>query len=218
MFHRIRERGYPLDPSCVLWFPFYRYGLEQSRIWDGSQNDNSGLIHSVWPDNYAMSVGYEGQGWHFTWKASHVTHTAINLAKVHTLHYWLRRTEALGIVHGGVADDMVQITDTTVGYSAGAGTIVAVSHNGDAYTSMKTLISIRRVSTKVNFYQNGAQIGVEQTMGEDNDLTLTDVGRDSDDSNWGFSGTIYEVAAFSIDQGELGVKNFFEMTRRIQGI
>ena len=42
MYDRIRQRGFSLDKRCVLWMPFYRYGLEQSRIWDYSFDNLSG--------------------------------------------------------------------------------------------------------------------------------------------------------------------------------
>ncbi|GAH57801.1 unnamed protein product, partial [marine sediment metagenome] len=141
---------------------------------------------------------------------------SINLGKIHTLHYWLTRIGDNGMVHGGVEDYHVRISDTTVGYAANA--IVGDAHNGPASTAIKTLISIRRVGTAVTFYQDGLQIGAEWILANDTDLTLTDVGRESDTQDPTFDGIIFEIAVFDIDQGRIGVRNFFEMTRRIQGI
>lgn len=208
MFDKIRRRGFALDPSCVLWMPFYRMGTEQSRIWDYSFDNLSGAITESTP---------VGGGWYFDGTDDRVVHASFTLHKLHTMHYWLKRDGDTGIIHGGAADYGVQITDTTVGYTAAAGSIVAVSHNGDGPTSQKTLISVQRVLDKVTFYQDGLLIGTEQTLPVNDNQTLTDVGRYSTPSDY-FEGTIYEVAIFDIAQGAVGIRNHFEMTRRIQGI
>ena len=208
MFDRIRQRGFPLDPTCVLWMPFYRYGTEQSRIWDYSFDNLSGAIAESTPVDF---------GWYFDGTDDRVTHASLALTKLHTMHYWLKCDGDDELVHGGAADYGVKITDTTVGYTAAAGSVVAVSHNGDATTKVKTLISIQRVLDKVTFYQDGLLIGTEQTLPVNDNQTLTDVGRYSDGSAY-FEGIIYEVAIFHIAQGAVGIRNHFEMTRRIQGI
>ncbi len=220
MFGELRKRGFVIDPSYKGWWIFHRYGSEQSMIWDYSGNDNHGVIHSVAPAVYELCpTGYEGWGWLFNWKVNgYVTHPAINLGKTHTLHYWFKRLGDGGMVHAGLTDFVgLRISDTTVGYNADC-IPVAELHNGDASTAIKTLISVRRVADKVTFYQDGLQIGSEQTLSEDNDLVLTDIGRESDAQGFTFYGIIYEIAISNIDQGFIGVRNFFEMTRRIQGI
>lgn len=219
MLKELRRRGFVLDPSCQFWFPLYRYGSEQSMIWDYSGNGRHGTISDIVPSVYVMGDGYEGWGWYFDYKnPSYFSHSSLNIGKTYTLHYWLKTSAETGTIHAGAEDYELRITDTTVNHTIGAGNTVAVSHNGSASIAKKTFISVRRVAKAVNFYQDGLQIGEEQTLSEDNDLTLTDVGRDSDEADFGFEGTMYEVAGFNIDQGFIGVRNFFEMTRRIHGI
>jgi len=38
-----------LDPSCVLYLPFYKYGGEQQKIWDMSGYNNHGAIYGAIP-------------------------------------------------------------------------------------------------------------------------------------------------------------------------
>jgi len=52
---RIR-RGFDLDPSCKLYLPFYKYGAEQSKIWDMSGNNNHGTISGAIPSTYPMLI------------------------------------------------------------------------------------------------------------------------------------------------------------------
>jgi hypothetical protein len=216
----LRRRGFVIDASCQFWFPFHRYGSEQSMIWDASGNSRHGTISDIIPSVYTLSpTGYEGWGWYFDFKnPSYMSHSSLNIGKTYTLHYWLKTPAETGTIHAGVEDYELRITDTTVNHTIGVGNTVAVSHNGAASIAKKTLISVRRVAKKVNFYQDGLLIGEEQTLTDDNDLTLTDIGRDSDEADFGFEGTMYEAVGFNVDQGFIGVRNFFEMTRRIQGI
>ena len=212
MFDKIRRRGFALDPSCKLWMPCYRYGSEQAKIWDQSGNQKHGTISGA--------VHVVPSGWYFDGLNDRVVHPSMNLGKLHTLHYWIKRIgDDSGMVHAGAVDyNGLRISDTTVGYSSGAGTAAAETHNGAASTAIKTLISVIRILDKVTFYQNGVQIGVEQIMGgQPDDLTLTDIGRYSDGTSY-FNGVVYEATVFSDNKGFIGVRNFFEMTRQIQGI
>lgn len=176
--------------------------------------------------NYADTAGYtvyfEGEvarGEYLDGTDDRIVHPAVNLAKAHTLHYWIKRIGTNGIVHGGAVDyNGLRISDTTVGYSAGAGTAAAETHNGAISTATKTLMSVIRLADKVTFFQNGVQLGTEQTMGgAPGDLELTDIGRFSNGTIY-FNGIIYEIVCFNDNKGFVGVRNFFEMTRRIQGV
>lgn len=53
------QRGFDLDPSCKLWLPFYKYGAEQTKIWDQSGNNNHGTITGAVPASYPMLSGVE---------------------------------------------------------------------------------------------------------------------------------------------------------------
>jgi hypothetical protein len=48
-------RPYPVDPSCVLYLPFYKYGAEQQKIWDVSGNNNHGTIYGATPGELGWS-------------------------------------------------------------------------------------------------------------------------------------------------------------------
>ncbi len=212
MFDKIRRRGFALDPTCKLWMPFYRYGAEQSLIWDYSGNNYHGAISGA--------IHVVPSEWYFDGSNDRVVHSSINLGKMHTLHYWIKRIgDDSGMVHADSEDyNGLRISDTTVGYSAGAGTAAAETHNGAASTAIKTLISVIRIRDKVTFYQDGKQIGAEQTMGgQPGDLTLTNIGRYAEGTSY-FNGVIYEIVCFNDNKGFIGVRNFFEMTRQIQGI
>lgn len=47
-------RPYPIDPSCILHLPFYKYGAEQLKILDISGNNNHGVITGAIPATYPM--------------------------------------------------------------------------------------------------------------------------------------------------------------------
>jgi hypothetical protein len=209
MYDRIRQRGFALDKRCVLWMPFYRYGTEQSRSWD------YGLDNLVGAATTALPVDF---GWYFDGAAARVEHASTLLGKTHTMHYWIQRDgAAAGVLHGGADEYVVQITDTTVGYSSAPGGIVAVTHNGEASTAKKTLISVQRVIDKIDFFQDGVQIGTQQTLPVVDNMTITDIGRQTTPGDY-FEGIIYEAVVFSGAEGAVKIRNFFERTRRIQGI
>jgi len=209
MYDRIRQRGFPLDDNCVLWMPFYRYGAEMSRIWDYGFDNVSGAYTTALPVDF---------GWYFDGAAARVEHASTLLSKTHTMHYWIQRDGAgAGVLHGGADEYVVQVTDTTVGYSSAAGGIVAVTHNGAASTAKKTLISVQRIVDKILFFQDGVQIGTEQTLPVVDNMTVTDIGRQTAPGDY-FEGIIYEAVVFGDAQGAVKIRNFFEMTRRIQGI
>jgi len=153
-------------------------------------------------------------GWHFDGTNDRVTHDKLNMGKSHTLHYWLIHTGESGIVHGSIADyHGLGVTDTTVSYNAGA-TVVAVSHNGLSSTRTPTLFSVVRSGTSVIFYQDGLQIGLTQTLDANNDLSLSDVGRYSDDTNY-FTGIVFEIVGVSTVDSPLAVMNYYEDTKHL---
>jgi len=47
-------RPYPIDETCKLYLPFYKYGGEQSKIWDLSTSHNDGTISGCVPTSYPM--------------------------------------------------------------------------------------------------------------------------------------------------------------------
>ncbi len=46
---RRRWKPYPVDETCKLYLPFYKYGGEQSKIWDISTSHNDGTITGAVP-------------------------------------------------------------------------------------------------------------------------------------------------------------------------
>ena len=48
--HYYIQRGFELDPAIKLWYPFWLYGAEQTRIIDGSGEGNHGTIVNTVPD------------------------------------------------------------------------------------------------------------------------------------------------------------------------
>jgi hypothetical protein len=52
-------RPYPTDPSCVLHLPFYKYGAEQTKIWDISGNNNHGTITGAVSVTYPLLSGVD---------------------------------------------------------------------------------------------------------------------------------------------------------------
>jgi len=202
---------FDFDPFCKFWLPFLKYGAEQSKIWDQSGNGNHGVISGAVP---AISVDEEF-GWYFDGSDDRVVHPAINLGKLHTLNYWIKRIGDNGNVHaGGLTYCGLRISDTTVGYSSAS--TVAETHNGPASTAKKTLISITRILDKVNFFQDGLHIGEEQTLEQSDNLTLTDFGRYSNGTDY-FNGVIYQAVGYTRIFPAVEIKNYYEMTRLILG-
>ena len=52
-------RPYPVDPSCVLYLPFYKYGGNIQKIWDQSGQGNHGIITGAAPATYPKLSGVE---------------------------------------------------------------------------------------------------------------------------------------------------------------
>jgi len=188
-----------------------------TRAWESVEsgfNPNtitSWSIHSIIPS--------ECIGWYFNGVDDRIVHPSITLTKTHTLHYWLKRTSTddTPVIHGGTADyHGLKITDTTVSYSAAAGSVVAVSHNGVDTTTRNTLFSVTRLLDQVTFYQDGLQICATQTLPVNDNQTLTDLGRYSDGTYY-FNGILYDVLVYSDCHSAQDVRNFYELTRHIYG-
>lgn len=178
------------------------------------QGDDA-LAGSVDNASVQKIIGHEGLGWYFDGTDDRIVHPAINLGKLHTLHYWIKRIGENGNVHAGASTYVgLRVSDTTVGYSSAS--TVAVSHNGAASTAKKTLITVTRILDKVNFYQDGLHIGDEQTLEQGDNLTLTDFGRLSDGTMY-FNGVIYLAVGFTRLYPPLEIKGYYDITRHFLG-
>lgn len=158
-------------------------------------------------------VSYESLGWQFDGVDDRVAHSSLNLGKTHTLHYWVLPQSA-GVVHGGAANyHGLRISGDTVGYNAGTTEVTATSTN----TYRKNLFSVVRNATTVQFFQNGVQIGMDQTLLANNDLTLTDIGRYSNGTSY-FKGVLFEIPAFNLANSAQEIRNYYELTRHVYGV
>jgi len=189
-----------------------------TRAWENVEAGFNPNTITSWSINSVIPS--ECIGWYFDGVDDRIVHPSITLTKTHTLHYWLKRTSTddTPVIHGGVADyHGLKITDTTVSYSAAAGSVVAVSHNGVDTTTRNTLFSVTRLLDQVTFYQDGLQIGATQTLPVNDNQTLTDLGRYSDGTYY-FNGTLHDVLVYSDCHSAQEVRNYFELTRHIYAI
>jgi len=154
-------------------------------------------------------------GWYFDDVDDLVAHPSINFGKTHTLLYWLRSfANAKDIIHGGAANYHVAIDGTNIYYNAGA-TELSQAHGGR--TGNPTMIGIRRSGTTVQFFKNGVQIGVDQTLDANNDLTLTTLGS-YDTPGTFLGGVIQEGIGFNVTKAVQEYRNYYELTRAKYGV
>lgn len=166
-----------------------------------------------WKINSAIPS--QGMGWYFDDVDDRIVHPSINFGKTHTLLYWLQSfANAKDIVHGGAANNHVAIDGTNLYYNAGA-TELSQAHGGGFRNS--TLVGIVRSGTTVQFFKNGVQVGTDQTLDANNDLTLTTLGS-YDTPGTFMGGVISENEGFNRALSAVEIRNYFELTRHRYGI
>ena len=154
-------------------------------------------------------------GWYFDDVDDRIVHTSINFGKTHTLLYWLQSfANAKDIIHGGAANNHVAIDGTNIYYNAGA-TELSQAHGGGMGNS--TMVGIVRSGTTVQFFKNGIQVGTDQTLNANNDLTLTTLG--SYDTPGSFlGGVILHTIGFNRALSAQEIRDYYELTRSRYGV
>lgn len=154
-------------------------------------------------------------GWYFDDVDDRIAHPSINFGKTHTLLYWLRSfANAKDIIYGGAANNHVAIDGTNLYYNAGA-TELSQAHGGGINNS--TMIGIVRSGTTVQFFKNGVQVGADQTLDANNDLTLTTL-CSYDTPGTFYGGAFMESIGFTRALSAQEIRSYFELTRGQYGI
>jgi len=149
-------------------------------------------------------------GWYFDDVDDRIAHPSINFGKTHTLLYWLRSfANAKDIIHGRAANNHVAIDGTNLYYNAGA-TELSQAHGGGIGNS--TMIGIARSGTTVQFFKNGIQVGADQVLDANNDLTLTTLGS-YDTPGTFLGGVIPENLGFNRTLSAQEIRNYYELTK-----
>lgn len=153
-------------------------------------------------------------GWYFDDTDDLVVHPSINFGTTHTLLYWLRSfASAKDIIHGGATNYHIAIDGTSLYYNAGA-TELSQTHSGGIANPI--MIGIVRSGTTVQFFKNGVQVGTDQTIDANNDLTLTTLGS-YDTPGTFFSGVMLENEGFTRALSAQEMKSYFDNSRHIYG-
>lgn len=149
-------------------------------------------------------------GWYFDDVNDLIAHPSINFGKTHTLLYWIRSfANAKDIIHGGAANYHVAIDGTNLYYNAGA-TELSQAHGGGMGNPI--MIGVVRSGTTVQFFKNGIQVGSNQTLDANNDLTLTTIGS-YDTPGTCFGGVALEDIGFNRALSAQEIRNYYELTR-----
>lgn len=179
-----------------------------TRDWASTESGFDPNTIASWKINSVISK--ECIGWYFDDVDDRIVHPSINFGKTQTLFYWLRSfANAKDIIHGGAANNHVAIDVTNLYYNAGA-TELSQAHGGGMNSS--TMIGIVRSGTTVQFFKNGVQVGADQTLDANNDLTLTTL-CSYDTPGTFFGGTILEDKGFTRAFSAQEIRNYYEMTR-----
>jgi hypothetical protein len=154
-------------------------------------------------------------GWYFDDVDDRIVHTSINFGKTHTLLYWLQSfANAKDIIHGGAANNHVAIDGTNIYYNAGA-TELSQAHGGGMGNS--TMVGIVRSGTTVQFFKNGIQVGTDQTLDANNDLTLTTLGSYNTPGSF-LGGVILHTIGFNRALSAQEIRDYYELTRSRYGV
>lgn len=184
-----------------------------TRDWASTESGFDPSTIASWKINRAIPS--ECIGWYFDDVNDLVAHPSINFGTDHTLLYWLRSfANAKDIIHGGATNYHVAIDGTNIYYNVGA-TELSQTHGGGVTNSV--MIGIVRSGTTVQFFKNGIQVGANQTIDANNDLTLTTLGSYNTPGTF-FGGVIMENIGFTRALSAQEIKSYYELTRHIYGI
>jgi len=215
-----------LDPSCVLYLPFYKYGGEQQKIWDISGNNNHGTIYGAAPGTL---------GWSFDGvddKITVIDSTSLRLTSQGTVLLWTRSNFSNAgfeiLLTKGIWDTnnyTVYHSPTNMCYDIGWG------GSGTTYTAaVIPLPSIPKdqwillsfswtTGDTVLGYLNGVFVSQSGTVASSPDTTGKDfiVGM-GDGGGQIYKGNIGEVLIFNRALSAIEVRNYYELTRCRYGV
>ncbi len=207
---RIRHwRPYPVDETCKIYLPLYKYGREQSKVWDISGNNNHGTIVGAIPSP-------NGIGWYFDGGDDHLILTSINLGTIHTILQWFEFAGAFSKTFGfgGATNHYTAWIDNTNFYykAVNAATVALTKTIGEI-----VCLGVSRNGTSVSFYKSGVQIGTVQTLASDDNLVVSAFGS-FDDGTGGGCAVHFEGLAFDRVLSAQEIRNHYELTRGIYSI
>lgn len=145
---------------------------------DSTSNDNDGTSYGSMTSGDLVAAKI-GNGLDFDGSDDRIIFNVVNLGTAQTGSFWLNITSMSGIDtclgHVSYSDGgyFLSFSSTTLYFSA-SGSYVSVSYS--LSTSTDYLITVVRDGTSVDFYVNSSQVGTTQTLGSNNDLSISTIG------------------------------------------
>ncbi len=217
-------RLYPVDPSCVLYLPFYKYGAEQTKIWDISGNANHGTITETVPYS-------SGLGWYFDGTNDYIncgTGTSLQFGtNPFSVLIWIKSGRSgeeriAGKINadGGATESFYFIQKAATNKFA----FYAGSENANSNVAINDNIWHCLAGTRASTGTIVAYIdGMVKTTTAGSNLTVNatggfSIGRHGAYDGDYFQGLVGETFVFNRALSAQEIINFYELTRRKYGI
>jgi hypothetical protein len=204
-YYKGKHKYIKVGSDCILYHAY----------WDGTAVDHS----SYGNDGTVVGATFIENGLSFDGSDDKVTHTPINLGKNLSAYFWAYPT-AVNDAYVWAAhptdnkDYILAIITNEFYYSCGpyvgpvaAGTILNQWH----------FFCVRRVGTTVQFYKDCVQLGIDQTLSEDNEHLIGTIGAYGTGSI-PYKGYFGQILYFNATQSTTNQTDFYNATKARYGL